>query len=459
MSATVPFLSLSAVGGVHMKTKLTIKETITLGVTLFGLFFGAGNLIFPVHLGQLAGNRVISATLGFIVTGVTIPILAVAAIGVTHSNGLQRLCEKKVGKGFAYFFTSLLYLTIGPFFAIPRCCTTTFTTGVYPLINGLGEKLCLLVFSFIFFALVLYFALKPSEIMKWVGKVITPIFLTFFAVLIVAALTGSGTPISSIAPEQSYTEGSFVNGLLEGYNTMDAIAGLAFGVIIVNCVRDLGIHDGKIVAVEIIKAGIITALLMSVIYLASTVMGARSRVLFEISENGGIALAQIAEYNLGKVGLIVLAFTIGLACLKTAIGLVTSCSEAFVKMFPNTLNYRKWAVIFSVFSFAVSNFGLTTIINYSVPVLMFLYPIAIVLTVVGIFSYRTDNKIVFRCTLVGTILAAIFDFIKTLPFGIDVSFASKFLPFFDAGFGWIAPGVICLIVGLLLNGKGKSAAK
>ena len=137
-----------------MKTKLTLKETLIVGITLFGMFFGAGNLIFPVHLGQLAGSNVIVATLGFIVTGVTIPILAVAAIGVTHSNGLQRMCEKKVGKGFAYFFTCLLYLTIGPFFAIPRCCTTTFTTGVYPLMNGIEERICLLMFSFIFFALV-----------------------------------------------------------------------------------------------------------------------------------------------------------------------------------------------------------------------------------------------------------------------------------------------------------------
>lgn len=434
-----------------MKTKLSFKETLVLGVTLFGLFFGAGNLIFPVHLGQLAGRNVISATLGFIVTGVTIPIFAVAAIGVTHSNGLQRMCEKKVGNGFAYFFTCLLYLTIGPFFAIPRCCTTTFTTGVFPLISGLNEKVCLLVFSFIFFALVLFFALKPNEIVKWIGKVITPIFLIFFAILIVSALTKSDSSISSIAAEQSYENNAFINGLLEGYNTMDAIAGLAFGIIIVNCIRDLGIHDGKLVAKEIIKAGILTALLMSLVYFASTLMGAKSRVVFEISENGGIALSQIAQLYLGKAGLFVLAFTIGLACLKTAIGLVTSCSETFERMFPKVLNYKKWTVLFCGFSFAISNFGLTSIINYSVPVLMFLYPIAIVLILVGLFSYRTDNKIVFQCTLIGAGFAAIFDFIKTLPFGIDVSFMAEVLPFFSIGFGWITPSLIGLIIGIVLQ--------
>ncbi len=436
-----------------MKTKLTFKERVVLGVTLFGLFFGAGNLIFPVHMGQLAGSNTISATVGFIVTGVTIPILAVAAIGITQSNGLYEMCEKKVGKGFAYFFTCLLYLTIGPFFAIPRCCTTTFSTGVYPLMNNVGEGLCLLIFSFIFFALVLYFALKPNEIMKWVGKVITPVFLLFFAILLISALTKTSCQVSSIVPDPSYAKGSFVNGLLEGYNTMDAIAGLAFGIIIVNCLNDLGISNEKVIGKEIIKAGIVTAILMSVIYLASTLMGAESRAFFAISENGGIALAQISEHFLGRIGLIVLAFTIGLACLKTAIGLVTSCSEAFVKMFPNTLNYRKWAIIFSVFSFVVSNFGLTSIINYSIPALMFLYPVAITLTVLGLISFKNDDRIIFRCALIGAIFAAIFDFIKTLPFGIDVSFVSKFLPFFNAGFSWILPSVIGLVVGLILSSK------
>lgn len=434
-----------------MKTKLTIKEIILLSITMFGLFFGAGNLIFPVHLGQVAGNNVIVSTIGFIVTGVTIPILAVASIGVTHSNGLFRMCEKKVDRKFAYFFTCLLYLTIGPLFSIPRCCTTTFTSGVYPLINNFDERMCLLIFSFLFFALVLFFSLKPNEIMKWVGKVITPIFLIFFLILIFVVLLKSKGSISVVIPEESYINHPFINGLLEGYNTMDAIAGLAFGVVIVNCIRDLEIHDGKLVAIEIIKAGIITAILMSIIYFATTIVGAKSRSLFEVSENGGIALAQIAEYYLGKIGLFVLAIAIGLACLKTAIGLVTSCAESFVKMFPNTLNYKKWTIVFSVFSFAISNFGLTTIIKYSVPALMFLYPIAIVLTILGMFSYRTDNKIVYRCTLVFTVFAATLDFVKALPFNIDISFMSKILPLFDIGFSWTYLSLIGLIIGLIIN--------
>ena len=442
-----------------MKNKLNIKELFLVSITLFGLFFGAGNLIFPVHLGQLAGENVAPATIGFIVTGVTIPILAVVAIGITHSNGLHKMCEKKVGNKFAYVFTCLLYLTIGPFFAIPRCCTTTFTSGIYPLINIPNEKLCLFIFSLIFFGLVLFLSLKPNEIMKWVGKVITPVFLVFYLILVFVVLVKSNGTINTVIPDSTYVNGSFVNGLLEGYNTMDAIAGLAFGIIIVNCIKDFEIHDGKLIAKEIVKAGIITALLMSIIYFATTIVGCKSRSLFEISENGGIALAQIAEYYLGKFGLIVLAITIGLACLKTAIGLVTSCSESFVKMFPNTLDYKKWAVIFSLFSLVVSNFGLTTIIDYSIPVLMFLYPLAIVLVLLGIFFYKSDNKLIFRCTLLFTAIVASLDFIKALPFGIDMSLASKYLPLFDIGFSWVLFSILGLILGLIIDKIRKNRLK
>ena len=434
-----------------MKTKLIFKETLLLSMTLFGMFFGAGNLIFPVHLGQLAGSTVIIATIGFIITGVTIPILAVASLGVTQSDGLQNMCEKKVGKRFAYIFTCALYLTIGPFFAIPRCCTTTFSSGVFPLLNGVNERIALLIFSFIFFALVLILSLNPGKIMQWIGKVITPVFLVFFCTIISIALFKTNVSISSITPDTTYASGSLANGLLEGYNTMDALAGLVFGILVVNCIKELGVQDNKHIANEIIKAGIITAILMSIIYFATSIVGTKSRALFEISENGGIALAQIVENYLGKAGLFILAITIGLACLKTAIGLVASCSEMFNRMFPNKLSYKKWVIIFTIFSFAISNVGLTTLIKYSVPVLMFLYPLTIVLIIMGIVTYKTDNKILFRCTLVGTGVAAIFDFIKALPFNIEVSFMSKILPLFDVGFSWIITSVIGLIIGLILQ--------
>mgnify|MGYP000757992052 CR=1 FL=1 len=144
--------------------KLTRRQRILVATTLFGMFFGAGNLIFPVHLGQMAGSNVIPAIIGFIITAVGIPIFGVAAIGVTHSDGLQTL-SGKVGKGYGIFFTCLLYLTIGPGFAIPRCATTSFTVGVAPMLSaGASESIALLIFSVIFFAIVLILSLSLIHI-------------------------------------------------------------------------------------------------------------------------------------------------------------------------------------------------------------------------------------------------------------------------------------------------------
>ena len=153
--------------------KLTSKQKILVAGTLFGMFFGAGNLIFPVHLGQMAGSNVIPAIIGFIVTAVGIPIFGVAAIGVTHSDGLQEL-SSKVSKGYGIFFTCLLYLTIGPLFAIPRCATVSFTTGLSPLVSDGAQSIALLIFSAIFFAFVLFFSLRPGKITVWIGKSSTP---------------------------------------------------------------------------------------------------------------------------------------------------------------------------------------------------------------------------------------------------------------------------------------------
>ena len=351
-----------------MEKQLNIKQRILVAGTLFGMFFGAGNLIFPVHLGQLAGANVIPAMAGFIITAVGIPILGVAAIGNTHSSGLQEL-SSKVGKGYGYFFTCLLYLTIGPFFAIPRCATTSFTTGIEPMLGqNVSGTTVLFIFSLIFFALVLFFSLRPAKITVWIGKIINPLFLVFLAILVIAALLNPGTAVSAVEPAAGYEKGALFSAFIEGYGTMDAIAGLAFGIVVIDIIRSMGVTEDSAVAKDVLRSGVLTGALMAIIYIATILMGAQSRGLFETSENGGIALAQISGHYLGTAGSIVLALTITFACLKTSIGLVTSCSDTFSRMFPNSVSYKTWAIIFTVFSFAVSNFGLSKIINYSLPV-------------------------------------------------------------------------------------------
>ena len=442
--------------------KLTMRQKILVAGTLFGMFFGAGNLIFPVHLGQLAGRNVIPAIIGFIVTAVGIPIFGVAAIGITHSDGLQTL-SSKVGKGYGIFFTCLLYLTIGPLFAIPRCATVSFTTGVAPmLLDPSKEWLALLIFSAIFFAFVLFFSLRPGKITVWIGKIINPIFLLFLAVLVIAALTNPGASIAAVEPVEAYATGtsSFFSSFIEGYGTMDAIAGLAFGIVVVDVIRRMGVDNDDAVAVDVLGSGALTGILMAVIYIVTILMGTQSRGLFEISDNGGIALTQIAGHYFGGVGQIILAVTITFACLKTSIGLVTSCSETFVKMTHGKLSYKAWAILFTVFSFAVSNIGLSAIIEYSIPMLMLIYPPATALIVLAFICKRFQHdRAIYISVMIFTWAAAIFDFMKTLPASIRtalhldaaVDFARGFLPLFDQNLGWLIPAIIGFAIGLAIH--------
>ena len=444
--------------------KLTLRQKILVAGTLFGMFFGAGNLIFPVHLGQMAGQNALPAIIGFIITAVGIPILGVAAIGVTHSDGLQTL-SGKVGKGYGIFFTCLLYLTIGPLFAIPRCATVSFTTGITPLLGADSpERLYLLLFSAVFFAFVLFFSLRPGKITVWIGKIINPLFLFFFAVLMLAALLAPGAAVSAVEPVEAYRSDAFFPALIEGYGTMDAIAGLAFGIVVIDVIRRMGVDNDDAIAEDVLSSGLLTGALMALIYVVSIVVGAQSRGLFELSENGGIALTQIAGHYLGGVGLFILAFTITFACLKTSIGLVTACAETFSKMTNGKISYRSWAILFTVFSFAVSNIGLSAIIEYSIPMLMLIYPPAIVLILLAFLGkFFAHDRTVYIATMIGTWAAAIFDCMKTLPAPVQaalhldapIAFAAAHLPLFDKNLGWLLPAVIGFAAGMAIRASRK----
>lgn len=442
-----------------MKNKLSSKESLLIAIMLFGMFFGAGNLIFPVHLGQLAGYNVLPAALGFIFVGVGIPILGVASIGITKSSGLLEL-SSNVSKKYGVFFTCLLYLTIGPFFAIPRCATVPFSIGVEPLISSEHTRLFLIIFTIIYFSLVLYFSLKPGEILIWVGKVLTPLFLILLSIMIIATfIKPMASGISAITPDPNYLHGAFGLGFLEGYNTMDAIAGLAFGIIVVNEIKRLGVDNPSDIAKCTLKSGLISALIMAFIYILITIMGTLSRGQFEISENGSIALAQISGHYFGTAGTILLAGITTVACLKTSIGLVTSFAETFSEMFKSGPTYKGWTFITTGVSFVIANVGLSSIINYSIPVLMLLYPLAISLILLGLLSkYFKDAKPVYLSVTILVLISAIFDFIKSLSQIFDIkslnpiiNFGSKVFPFFNSGFGWVIPSLIGFIIGIIIT--------
>ena len=446
-----------------MKRDLTLKETVVITSMLFGMFFGAGNLIFPAKVGLDAGSNMWSAFAGVFITAVGIPMLAVVGLGLSRSEGVVELSQR-VSRKYSLFFCTLLYLTIGPLFAIPRCASTAFSVGAVNLLPQEGERLYLALFSLVFFAVVLYFSLKPGGIMTWIGKWLNPVFLVFLAVLVIAALAKPISSISNVAPAESYASSgsAFFRGFLEGYNTLDALAGLAFGIVVIDVVRKNGISQPERVAVNTAKAGIFSCLFMGLIYLFITLICAQSAPVCAGADNGGTVLGTIANHYFRSAGSVLMTLIVTFACLKTAIGLVTSCSKAFVDMFPKGPGYTVWAVVFSLVSFGIANFGLTTIVSWCVPVLMFLYPLAITLILLSLSGkFIGANPTVYRTTTAFTLIAAVFDMIGAVSGMIPGSrvlaglkaFAGNILPLYDLGLGWILPAAIGFLAGLLLAKK------
>ncbi|MFD2722191.1 branched-chain amino acid transport system II carrier protein [Ignatzschineria indica] len=438
--------------------KLSLASYITVGSMLFGLFFGAGNLIFPVHMGQEAGASTLMATIGFILTGVGLPFLGVVAIGFSKSNGLYDLASR-ITPAYGLFFTMVLYLTIGPFFALPRTATVSFEIGLTPFLGEDQYTIALLIFTILFFLLAWILSLNPSNIMMWIGKVLNPLFLLFLAFLIISAFIKPMGEIEPLAIQPAYQGSPFFKGFTEGYNTMDVLASLAFGIIVVNAIKSFGVTNTTDIAKDTFKSGIISLILMSVIYGCLAYIGAMSLNAYPLSENGGIALAQIATYYFGAYGSILLAIIITVACLKTAIGLICACAEMFNQLFPK-ISYRTFVHLFSLISMLIANVGLTAIISISIPVLMFLYPLAITLVFLAFASPLFHHKkIVYQFTIGFTFIIAVVEGLKAssevisqnpIIFSIT-SFFDNLLPLSDVNMGWILPAIAGFVIGWIVS--------
>lgn len=441
-----------------MKEKLDFQSNILIGSLLFGLFFGAGNLIFPVHMGQQAGSNTLQATIGFLITGVGLPILGVIATAISGNESLFDMA-KPVNRLYSILFTCMLYLTIGPLFAIPRTATVAFEVGLKPFIAEEYLLLGLFVFSLIFFAVTLYFSLRPGRILDWVGRYLTPVFVVLLSILIIASYVNPMGQVSGHAAQGNYIDKPLFTGILDGYNTMDALASLAFAIIIISNIEKLGIKNPKRKAIEVCKSGLVCLVGMSVIYASLAYMGATSLGSVTSAKNGGIIMSMVSEHYFGFTGKILLAAIVTVACLKTAIGLITSCAQMFTTMFPKSVSYNKYAIIFTVSSFIIANFGLNKIIELSVPVLMFLYPLAITLIILALLApIINKQRDIYRWTTALTIIAAVFDFCNALPSTMKettiinsiIDFASMYLPGFDYGFGWIIPAKGGFLIGTII---------
>lgn len=446
---------------------LTWKQYLIVASLLFGLFFGAGNLIFPIHLGQMAGANWLIATLGFLVTAVLLPLLSVLAISVTHAKGVYDI-GLPLGSTFALVFMILIHLTIGPLFGTPRTASISFKVGIEPMLPQKMAQIGLLIFSTIFFVCAFVVAYEESNILTSIGKVLNPLFLLL---LFIVFLMGFFSPMGRAAAQKvtlAYQQAPFFNGFLQGYNTMDALAGLAFGVTVVTAVRQMGKTTAKSNAKVTAKAGILATLTIGVIYVALIWLGATTLQHYRIAADGGTTFNQIVTYYLGNVGHALLASLITVTCLTTAVGLIAAFAQDFHRSFPK-VSYHTWLFLMTLASFLTANFGLDTIIAWSTPMLMFLYPFAMVLILLSITANLFNkDRVVYFWTVLFTLVPAFLDMIAAFPPVVSQSswalalkgVQMKYLPFAAIGMDWIIPALLGLVIGLachyVATRKGKS---
>ena len=435
------------------KQRLSRRNMFFIGSMLFGMFFGAGNLIFPVFLGQQAGHNLVPAIIGFLISGVGLPLLGVAAIGKSHTDGAFGVASK-LGKGAAYVFTVILYLGLGPLFATPRLATISYEIGLRPFVPGKYEHLALALFSFLFFAAAWYLSRKPGKIMTYVGKILTPAFMVALILLLLFVvlfpLGGWHAPATGM-----YKSAAAVTGFTNGYMTMDALASLAFGVVVVRSIRELGVTDTNAIAKDTIRAGAIAAILMAVLYAVLAYMGLTSLGEFDRASNGGIIIAEIAQYYFGTLGSILTAIIVVLACLKTGVGLITAFGDMFKELFPK-LNYQMLILIAAGVPFLLANIGLNSILAVSQPFLYALYPVAIVLILLTLMNdWFHDDHRVYKITAGVTLIPALLDGINALPRGLHTGFIQQllnwgsYLPGFAQGLGWTVPAVAAFVLALI----------
>ncbi len=430
-----------------MNQKLPIKELFALGFFMFALFLGAGNLIFPPLLGQQAGNHVWAAILGFLVTGVGLPILGIFTIA--QVGGSFDALTNKVHPKFSIIFPVLIYLTIGPFFGMPRTGTVAYEIGVTPFLVNEG-KLSLFISTFIFFSITFWLSLNPAKLVDRVGKILTPVLLILITVI---AIRGVITPLGNVKEAQDkYIEGPFFSGFLEGFLTMDAIAALVFGTVIIHRIQEKGITSIRTIRSYTIKAGIIAGTGLSFVYISLAYIGATSVNVVGSQSNGGAILSYVTSVFFGPFGTVLLALVITGACLTTAIGLVSACGE-FLSEKLKRIPYSVIIGILCLFSFTMANLGLTQLISVSLPILIAIYPITIVLIILSILhTMMTIPRIVYIGTIIGAGIVSIYDGITAA--GLDlapINSIFSYLPFYTNGVGWLLPSIIGGGIGYFMN--------
>ena len=421
---------------------------LTISFMLFSLFFGAGNLIFPPFLGQNAGSGTPAAIIGFLTTAVLLPVLGV--IVVSRFDGLDRLAQN-VGKRFALVFTVLIYLSIGPGLGIPRAASVPFEMAVAPYLpEGTDTTWWMAAYSLVFFLVALWLCMNPGKLAQRIGNYLTPSLLLLLTLLFLCFLFRGQTSVAP--PQPDYAAAPFLRGFTDGYQTMDTIAALNFGLVISITLGAFGLKEKKDTLRHTVLAGIFAGTILSLVYLMLTYMGMCSSGVYAIQENGAWTLRQIVYQVFGAPGAILLAVIFTLACLTTCTGLINSISQYFSTMFKK-LSYRQWVYIIVIFSFFICNLGLNAILSISVPILDAIYPISIVLILLGL-SHKLwqKNPLVYPLTIAATGFVSVLCALRTA--GLPLGFVSRILdslPLAGLGFSWVCVAAAALVLSLVLG--------
>lgn len=426
----------------NLQKNHTVRDIIVVGFALFAMFFGAGNVIFPPYLGVEAGPEWLSGFAAYFIADIGLALFAVFAL---LRVGSSEAVTARLGKVPAALLMSALILCIGPMVAIPRTAATTFEMAIVPNISGISS----VVFSIVFFAIILFLCIRQSAVVDIVGSILTPLLLIGLAVIIVK---GVATPLGEISLTPN-ADNVALGGIKAGYQTMDALAALPFGIIVLQSVANKGYTSSgkkfKIVAGSAVLAGV----LLLGVYMGLCYLGATVSAQYGLEIGRAELVMAIVEALMGKAGMIIFGVVVGLACVTTAIGLTSSAAAYFAELCKNKVSYKAFVIIICVFSAVVSNLGLDRIVAIAAPVLDIVYPPALVVIFISLVMPKVHDH-VSRAAAVGAIGASI---LCTL----NVPFIQE-LPLYDLGLYWILPavvfGALAFAIAAFVHPKGETAS-
>nr|WP_105128990.1 branched-chain amino acid transport system II carrier protein [Streptococcus suis] len=437
-----------------------MKKGALTGLLLFGMFFGAGNLIFPPALGVLSGENFWPAILGFVVSGVGIAVVALI-VGTLNPKGYMHEISRKISPTFATIYLVALYLAIGPFFAIPRTATTSFEIGIAPLLSDANLGLWLFGFTALYFVAAYLIALNPSQILNSIGRILTPVFAILIVILVVLGIVkyGSTNPLPAA---DAYSAGrAFGTGFIEGYNTLDALASIAFSVVAVNTLKQLGFSSKKEYVSTIWSVGFVVALAFSALYVGLAFLGNHFPVPADVLASkeihkGVYVLSQATQAIFGPSAQIFLAAMVIVTCFTTTVGLIVSSGEFFAERF-SRFNYKVYATLFTLIGFGIANLGLSKIIAFSIPVLLILYPITICIILITIVNKFVPLSTYGMQLTVGVVTAL--SLVEVLAGQFNWTAVSKIisaLPLAGQSLAWLLPALVGIVLSLFLPNKQES---